>query len=263
MSRRAVRVGRVTSQAHTDAQAAAARAGDEAAFAGLVEHHRRELQVHCYRMLGSVEEAEDMVQETLLRAWRPPRRRAVLIMRDVLGWPARQVAEHLGVSEASVTSSLHRARTTLRERLPDRTEDWSTNTGLTAAERAVVDRYMTAIERADLDAIADLVADDVRAAMPPWTLWLTGRTALLAMLTASWDTNSPDYVGELRMVPIRANGQPAGAGYVRRPGDDTYRAFSIGILQIDNGRITEMTSFHDPALFATFRLPATLSAGRP
>ena len=340
---------------------AAARAGDEAAFARLVERHRRELRVHCYRMVASAEEAEDLVQETFLRAWRhiggfegrstlrawlyriatnacldaldgrarrvlpqdlepgttaagfgsvemvartdipwlqplpdslwepaadrdeepdavavrretielafiaalqylPPRRRAVLVLRDVLGWPARQTAEHLDLTEAAVTSALHRARSTLRERLPERRADWAPATGPTAEERAVVDRYMAAVERADLVALADLLAEDVRAAMPPWTLWLTGRETLIEWLTESWDPASPDHVGQFRMLALRANGQPAGASYVRAVGDDVYRAFAIGVLRIEGGRIAEMTAFHDPALFPVFGLPPTFPA---
>ena len=264
----------------------AARAGDEAAFARLDERHRRELRVHCYRMVGSVDEAEDLVQETFLRAWRhiggfegrstlrawlyriatnacldaldgrarrvlpqdlapattdplagavemvartdipwlqplpdrlweptadrahepdavavtretielafiaalqhlPHRRRAVLILRDVLGWPARQTAEHLGLTEPAVTSALHRARSTMREQLPERRADWAAAIEPTAEERTMVDRWMAALERADLTAVADLLAEDVRAAMPPWTLWLAGRSAVMAMLAAS------------------------------------------------------------------------------
>ena len=346
-----------------DPVVAAARAGDEAAFARVVERHRRELRVHCYRMVGSVEEAEDLVQETFLRAWRhiggfegrstlrawlyriatnacldsldgrarrvlpqdlepattgtrigavemvartdvawlqpfpdrlwepaadrdeepdavavtretielafiaalqhlPPRPRAVLILRDVLGWPARQTAEQLGLTEAAATSALHRARSTLRERLPERRADWAPATEPTAEERAVVRRYMEAVERADLTAVADLLAEDVRAAMPPWTLWLAGRPALMAALTESWDPRSRDYVGRFRMVATRANGQPAVAAYVRAPVEATtgYRAFAIGVVRIEGGRIAEMVAFHDTALFAAFGLPECLPA---
>jgi RNA polymerase sigma-70 factor, ECF subfamily len=348
-----------------DPVVAEARAGDEAAFARLVERHRRELRVHCYRMVGSVDEAEDLVQETFLRAWRhiggfegrstlrawlyriatnacldaldgrarrvlpqdlepattglragptemvartdipwlqpfpdrlwepaadrddepdavavtretielafiaalqhlPPRRRAVLILRDVLGWSARQTADHLGLSEASVTSALHRARTTLRERLPERV-DWTPATEPTAEERAVVRRYMAAIEGVDLAAVADLLAEDVRAAMPPWTLWLAGRPAVMAALTESWDSRSPNYVGRFRMLPTRANAQPAVAAYLRAPGDaaDVHRAFGIGVVRIEGGRIAEMVTFHDPALFPAFGLPAALPERSP
>jgi RNA polymerase sigma-70 factor (ECF subfamily) len=188
----------------------------------------------------------------------PPRRRAVLILRDVLGWPARLAAEHLDMSEASVTSALHRARSTLRDRMPERRADWAPATGPTAEERAVVDRYMAAVERADLTAVADLLAEDVRAAMPPWTLWLGGRPALMAALTESWDPASPDYVGRFRMLPVRANGQPAAASYVRAPGDDTYRAFALGVVRVEDGRIAELVAFHDPALFPAFDLPPTV-----
>ena len=349
-----------------DPVVAAARAGDEAAFARLVERHRRELRVHCYRMVGSVDEAEDLVQETFLRAWRhiggfegrstlrawlyriatnacldaldgpgpagaaqdlgpattgapgagpsrwspgptspgcsrsptacgsrpptattsptpspsrretielafvaalqhlPPRRRAVLILRDVLGWPARQTAEHLGLTEAAVTSALHRARSTLRERLPERRADWAPATEPTAEERAVVRRYMAAVERADLAAVADLLAEDVRATMPPWTLWFAGRPPWSPALTASWDPGSPDHVGRFRMVATRANGQPAVAAYVRAPGGRrpaTGRS-RVGVLRIEGGRITEMVAFHDTGAVPAFGLPET-AAGRP
>ena len=343
----------------------ATRAGDEPMrVARLVERHRRELRVHCYRMLGSIDEAEDMVQETFLRAWRhiggfegrstlrawlyrivtnacldalggrarrvlpqdleppttaagapfgsaqgraamvartdlpwlqplpdrlwepaadpdaepdavavtretielafiaalqhlPPRRRAVLVLRDVLGWPARQTAEHLGLSEAAVTSALHRARTTLRSRLPARRADWAPAAEPTAEERAVVRRYMAAVERADLATVADLLAEDVRTAMPPWTRWLAGRPAVLAALRETRDPRSPDHVGRFRRLEVRANGQPAVAGYLRAPGDPAgpYRAFAVGVLRVEAGRIAEIVTFHEPGLFAAFGLP--------
>jgi RNA polymerase sigma-70 factor, ECF subfamily len=191
----------------------------------------------------------------------PPRRRAVLVLRDVLGWPARQTAEHLGVSEASVTSALHRARSTLRERLGERRVDWARATEpLGRQERAVVDRYVAAVERADLAAVAHLLAEDIRATMPPWTLWLAGRRAVMAAFADSWDPRSPNYVGRFRMLPTRANGQPALATYLRGPSDDAHRAFAIGVLRIEGGRIAEIVAFHDPALFPMFGLPATAPA---
>jgi RNA polymerase sigma-70 factor (ECF subfamily) len=191
-----------------------------------------------------------------------PRRRAVLVLRDVLGWPARETAEHLGMTPASVTSALHRARSTLRQRLPERRADWAPASEPTAEERAVVGRYMAAVERADLAAVADLLAEDVHAAMPPWTLWFAGRAAVMAGLTESWDPRSPDYVGRFRMVATRANGQPAVATYVLAPGDDTHRhrAFAIGVLRIEGSRIAEIVAFHEPALFQAFGLPPELPA---
>ncbi|MGH9186832.1 MAG: RNA polymerase subunit sigma-70 [Acidimicrobiales bacterium] len=280
---------------------AAARAGEKSAFAALVERHRRELRVHCYRMLGSLEEAEDLVQETFLRAWRhfggfagrstvrawlyriatnagldaldgrtrrvlphhlappsdpsvglpprtditwlqpfpdrlwepaapsrdepdavvvtretiglaflaaiqhlPPAQRAVLILRDVLGWPAKEVAARLEVSVASVNSALHRARATLRDQLPDHHLAW-TPTAPTDEEEAVLRRYMDALERADLAAVAELLAEDVRTTMPPWPMWFRGRDAVMTALTSSWDPDSPGYVGRFRTVATRAH----------------------------------------------------------
>ncbi|MFF3436999.1 sigma-70 family RNA polymerase sigma factor [Streptosporangium sp. NPDC002721] len=341
-----------------DATVEAARAGDESAFAALVERHRGELRVHCYRMLGSFDEAEDLTQETFLRAWKglggfegrstfrawlyriatnacldvldgrahhrvlprhlagpsdpgaalappadiawlqpfpdrllrepsapseaepdsvvvtretielaflaalqhlPPRQRAALILRDVLGWPARRVAALLDGSVASVNSALQRARTTLREHLPERRLDWAPSAEPTERERAVLRRYMDAMERADLTAVADLLAEDVRTEMPPWPTWFRGRDAVVAALAASWDTGSPDHVGRFRMLPVRANRQPAVATYVRRPGEPAYRAFGISALRIEDDRIAEAVAFHDPGLFAAFSLPMTLS----
>ena len=335
-----------------DAVVAAARAGDEAAFAALVERHRRELRVHCYRMLGSYDEAEDLVQETFLRAWKglggfagrsslrawlyriatnacldhldgrdrrvlpsdlappahpgegrpprtdiawlqpfpdrlwepvapgdaepdavavrretielaflaaiqhlPPRQRAVLILRDVLGWPARQTAEQLESSVASVNSALQRARATLREHLPERRLDWAPATEPTGRERAVLRRYMAAVERADLAAVAALLAEDVRTTMPPYPVWFRGREAVVAALAASWDAGSPHYVGRFRMVATRANGHPAAAVYLRAPGEEVFRAAAIAVLRVEGDRIAEITAFHEPGLVAAFGLP--------
>ncbi|MEV4753159.1 sigma-70 family RNA polymerase sigma factor [Streptosporangium amethystogenes subsp. fukuiense] len=333
---------------------AAARAGDESAFAALVERHRGELRVHCYRMLGSFDESEDLVQETFLRAWKgfggfegrstlrtwlyriatnacldaldgrarrvlphhlaapsdpstdlpprtdiawlqpfpdrlrepaapgeaepdavtvsretielaflaaiqhlPPRQRAVLILRDVLGWPAGQTAALLEGSVASVNSALQRARATLREHLPERRLDWAA-TEPTERERAVLRRYMDALERADLAAVADLLAAEVRATMPPYPMWFRGRDAVMATLAASWDPGLPEYVGRFRMVETRANGWPAAAAYVQGPDEHVHRAAAIGVLRIEDGLIVELTAFHDPGLFAAFALPMTL-----
>jgi RNA polymerase sigma-70 factor, ECF subfamily len=331
---------------------------DDREFAALVERHRGELRVHCYRMLGSFTEAEDLVQETFLRAWKnlagfegrssvrtwlyriatnacldalsgrarrvlppelrppsaptvdlpprtdipwlqpfpdrlwepvsgdaepdaavvtretielaflaaiqhlPPRQRAVLIMRDVLGWPAKQTAAVLDVSVPSVTSALHRARSTLKEHLPARRLDWTsaTSTEPTEQERATLQRYMDAMERADLAAVAALLAEEVRAAMPPWPMWFRGRSAVVASLEASWDASSPHYVGRFRMLPMVANGQPAVATYVRRADSGPYGPFGISVLSIEGGLITDMTAFHDLGLFPAFGLPARVDA---
>ena len=335
---------------------AAARAGDESAFTTLVHRHRAELRVHCYRMLGSVEEAEDLVQETFLRAWAhladfqgrssvrawlyriatnacldvldgrarrvlphhlagpseptaaqpartdvpwlqpfpdrlrepvaphdsqpesvavaretlelaflaalqhlPPRQRAVLILRDVLGWPSQQIASLLETSSASVNSALQRARGTLRTQLPERRLDWAPAGPPTERERAVLRRYMDAMERADLTAMAELLAEDVRTTMPPWPMWFRGRDAVLTALSISWDPGSPHYVGRFRTVATGANGQPAVAAYRCGPGESGWRPFAIAVLRIERDRIAEATAFHDPGLFRLFGLPEELA----
>lgn len=339
---------------------AAARAGDASAFATLVRRYQGELRVHCYRMLGSFDESEEVVQETFLRAWKglagfegrstvrawlyriatnaclnvldsrgrrvlphhveppsdperarpprtdiawlqpfpdrlwepvapsadepdvavvgretielaflaaiqhlPPRQRAVLILRDVLGWPAKDIAGLLDGSVASVNSASQRARATLRELLPARRQDWASSREPTQQERAVLRRYMDAIERADLAAMAELLAGEVRATMPPYPMWFAGRDANLAALAAGWDTDSPAYVGRLRMMPVGANRQPAAAAYVRGAGESAYRPFAIVVLRIEDVHIVELTAFHEPGLFPAFALPTELpAAGR-
>jgi RNA polymerase sigma-70 factor (ECF subfamily) len=309
---------------------------DESAFGDLVEPYRRELRAHCYRMLGSFDEAEDLVQETFLRAWRkldglrdpsavrpwlyriatnacldaldgsarralphdvgadteiawlqpypdpadvtvsretielaflaaiqhlPPRQRAALILRDVLDFPAAQTADLLDASVASTNSALQRARATLRERLPEHRLDWAPSAPPSEAELAVLRRYMAAMERADLAAVAALLAEDVRATMPPFLEWFSDRAGVMAALTTSWDPASPNYVGRFRTVLTRANGHPSVASYTRRADDAEFRAFALSVIRVDDGRITEMTAFHDAGLFPAFGLPMSLPAG--
>jgi RNA polymerase sigma-70 factor (ECF subfamily) len=122
----------------------------------------------------------------------------------------------------------------------------------------VLRRYMGAMERADLAAVAELLAEEVRATMPPWPMWFQGREAVVASLAASWDTGSPDYVGRFRLLATRANGQPAVAAYVRRPGSVDYLPFAVGVLRIEHGQVAELTAFHDLDLFPAFGLPPVL-----
>ncbi|KAA2255909.1 sigma-70 family RNA polymerase sigma factor [Solihabitans fulvus] len=322
---------------------AAARAGDESAFGGLVERYRRELQVHCYRMLGSFEESEDLVQETFLRAWRkresfqgratfrawlyriatnacldfldqhprhpvrhdavteipwlqpypdrllepivsgeaepdnavvaretielafliavqhlPPGQRAVLILRDVLGWSAKDTAALLEVSVASVKSALQRARPTLKQHLPQRRLDWAPSTAPTQEERALLQRFMDAHERADTAAFAALLSEGVRLTMPPYPFWFVGRQAVVNFSEHAFGPDSPLYQGHWRSVLTRANRRPAIAGYVRLPGDSGYRAQALTVLRIEDGMISEITAF-EPRLFPAFGLPLELS----
>jgi RNA polymerase sigma-70 factor (TIGR02960 family) len=319
-----------------DAVVAAARAGDEAAFAALVDRHRRELHVHCYRMLGSFEEAEDLVQETFLRAWRrrdsvqdgpglrawlyriatnacldelrrnrrrvaslhsfaevpwlqpypdrlldemapsdsqpdtvvvaretieltflaviqllPPRQRAVLLLRDVLGWPAAATAAALDTSVAAANSALQRARATLRARLPGRPSEWS-GPEPSDQERALLEAFIDAHERADAAAAASLAREDIRITMPPHP-WCYEGLASIAPLLEQGLTEPGDW----RLLPTGANRQPAAASYLRARGDSEFRAFKLDVLRVQGGAIAEITTF-DARLFPQFGLPPTL-----
>jgi RNA polymerase sigma-70 factor (TIGR02960 family) len=310
----------------------------ETDFAAKAERHRREIHVHCYRMLGSFDEAEDLVQETMLRAWRhrddlerdewfrawlykiatnacldsikrsdrrvaslgsfkdipwlqpypdrlladlappdeepdaalvgretieltflaviqllPPSQRAVIILRDVLDWPASEAAALLDMNVAAVNSAHQRARATLRKHLPpgDR-EDW-TSPDVTATERELLDGFMDTHMRGDAAGALELIADDIRVTMPPHPLLYEGRAAIAPLMAQALDGS----MGEWRLVPIAANRMPAAASYLRAPGDDTFRAFKIDVLRIRGDRIAEITTFM-PHLFAQFGLAGTL-----
>ncbi len=322
----------------------------ESGFAAALESHRRELQVHCYRMLGSFEESEDLVQETFLRAWRkrasfhggsfrawlyriatnacldvlrrrpsrvtppevgaagdpdvppappvdlpwlqpypdrllepiaaseeepgevvvaretielaflaaiqhlPPRQRAVLILRDTLGWSAKDTASLLEASLDSVTSALQRARATLRDRLPERRTDWARPTAPTEEERELLRRYVAAHERADAEVLAELLREDARLTMPPIPTWYDGREAIMTAQRQGWD---PEF-GQLRGLVTAANTQPAAAHYLRRPGENEYRALALDVLRLEAGRVAEITTFVSPELFPAFGLPPAL-----
>jgi RNA polymerase sigma-70 factor (TIGR02960 family) len=324
------------------------RSGDAGAFAQLVEPHRRELRVHCYRMVASYEDAQDLVQETFLRAWRrretfegraplrawlyriatnacldfldrrparahlsvpddprqtevpwlqpapdrmvvatpdhdepgevavtretielaflvavqhlPPRQRAVLILRDVLGWSARDAASLLETTVASANSALQRARTTMRTHLPAARVDWTPTAEPSRREQVLVQRYMEAIDHTDVDALKALFHEELRFAMPPDPgVWI-GRDACVQ----SWvdgGLGSPGF-GELRTRATTANLQPAVANYVRGPGDSRFRLFAIDVLTIRDGLITEVIAFGGDAL-APFDLPRFLDDEAP
>ncbi|MFJ1600677.1 RNA polymerase subunit sigma-70 [Streptomyces sp. NPDC088261] len=324
----------------------------EAAFTALTEEYRRELRAHCYRLLGSYDEAEDLTQEAFLRAWRawetsgaiehprawlykiathvcldflrkhhrrpttydpvpgldsgdgpppprlpwlqpfpddqlpdtpapqhepdiqavasetlellfltaiqrlPARQRAAVILRDVAGWSAQETADLLGSSLASANSAVQRGRSALRAALPERREDWSAAEP-TAEDVALLERYMDASARADIDAMVALVREDAVLTMPPNPFWFTTRDALFAFVRPNLDPASPLYAGHWRHVPVHANGQLAVAGYLRRPGTSVHRAQVIDVLRVAGGGIAEITTF-EPHLFASFGLPMTL-----
>ncbi len=189
----------------------------------------------------------------------PPRQRAVLILRDVLGWSADETAAALGSSVASVKSALQRARSTLGKRLPRHREEWAPSTPVTAQERALLQRFIDAHERVDTAAFARLLSADVRLTMPPLPFWFCGREAVTGFADHVFGPDSPLYRAQWRGVPTRANRQPAVAGYVRPPGEDEYRAQVLDVLRVEDGRIVEITAF-GPHLFPAFDLPMTLSS---
>ena len=307
----------------------------EPEFSGMAQRHRRELHVHCYRMLGSFEDAEDTVQETFLRAWRrretfegrstfkawlyriatnacldqlaktrpepatggevqwlqpypdalldelpaadspenaavaretielayvvavqhlAPRPRAVLILRDVYGWPAKDVAELLGDSVNSVNSALQRARAGLREHLPAERQDW-TGDPQDAETRDLVRRYTEASVATDVDSIATLLRDDVRCSMPPTPGLYVGRDAVVS----NWLEDGFADMENLRTVETSANRQPAIAFYQLDERAGVYLPLTIDVLGISGDAIAEITTFHADQ-FPRFALPAHLPA---
>jgi RNA polymerase sigma-70 factor (ECF subfamily) len=324
---------------------AAATAGDESAFSELTERYRPELRVHCYRMLGSFEDSEDLTQETFLRAWRkrasfkgsssfrawlyriatnacldalerrprpapqaqaagqaaafeipwlqpypdrlleemsttdpepeaavvaketielaflvaiqhlPPRQRAVLILRDVLDWSARDAAAVLDGSVASVNSALQRARAALKKHLPERRLDWAPGSNASEEERALLRRYVEANDRADADAFVELMREDARFAMPPEPQLVVGRETIVA----AWKEGglgTGEY-RDFRSLLTRANMQPAVACYRRRPGASEYSPFLLDVLRIEDGLVVEILAFPS-TLFPAFDLPPRL-----
>lgn len=326
----------------------AALAGDDEAFSRLTEPYRWELQVHCYRMLGSLHDAEDLVQETYLRAWRgldgfagrstfrawlyristnacldtlgraprrpraqyvhggtvrskgiewlqpypdhllervapsheqpeamlvaketvelaflaaiqylTPKQRAILILRDVLGWSAKETASLLEISVASVNSALQRARPAIKRRLPADRTDWGSEETLTGEERELLRRYMDAGERSDVSAMVELLSEDARLTMPPLQDRFLGREAIRTFALEVFDPASDRFHGQWKYIPTRANRQPAVAAYVRMPGDPLYRPQVLIVMSTGGGRITDLVGF-PPNLFPAFELPEVL-----
>ncbi len=321
------------------AVAAAAAAGDEHAFGQLVDRHRRELHVHCYRMLGSFDEAEDLVQETFLRAWRsrdtfdggagfrawlyriatnacldairakdrrvptyhsyaevpwlqpypdrlldemapseeepdavvvaretielaylaviqllPPKQRAALILRDVLGWSAAETASLLDTSVAAANSALQRARATMQEHVSPREVASSSESTLTEDEQTVLAGFIDAHERGDFAASIALMREDIRVTMPPAPYCYQGRDAMQPLLERAF---AAETMGDWRLVPVSANRQPAAVSYLRRPGDSEFRAFKIDVLRVEDGMVAEVTTF-GPGRLGAYGVPEIL-----
>jgi RNA polymerase sigma-70 factor (TIGR02960 family) len=331
----------------TEQTLARARAGDEGAFRELTDPYRRELQLHVYRMVGSAQDAEDLLQETLLAAWRglehfqgrasvrawlyriatnrsldalrasrrrpedlqrmtevteptrrtepiwlepypdsllegipdeapgpearyetkeatalafivglqhvPPQQRAVLVLRDVLGFRAEEVAAMLETTEPSVNSLLRRARAAFQSRLPAAGRERAPlpNSKL---ERDVVGRFADAVEAGDIDGMIALLTDDAWVTMPP----------------EPWEYQGPNAIGvflrdrevrrgaPLRLVPTRANTQPAFGGYLPIPNGDIARPYAFFVLTLEGDRLSAITWFGDSSVFPHFGLPPML-----
>ncbi len=319
-------------------------------FTGLTGRFRGELLAHCYRMLGSAGEAEDLVQETYLRAWRSfdgfesrssvrtwlyriatnvcltaierrgrrplpsglggpsedpdapvapapevpwlqpfpgallagehedpaavavsragirlafvaalqylsARQRAVLILRDVLEWPAAEVADLLGTTTTAVNSGLRRARAQLAQALPAEEE---LAEPAEPDRRALLDRFAAAIESADVRGLAELLREDVALEMPPLLTWFTGRPTVARFVALHLLTEP----GRLRLIPVMANGQPAFAVYQREPGGG-YHAHAVLVLTVTRAGIARIVSFQNPGLFGSFGLPQEYRAAGP
>jgi RNA polymerase sigma-70 factor, ECF subfamily len=332
----AMATARTTPTAHERELLEAARDGDESAFSELVEPYRTELHAHCYRMLGSVHDAEDALQDALLRAWRalanfegrsslrtwlytiatnasldaisrrpkrvlpydhgpsieahdglglplaesvwveaypeegagladgfaapearyelresvelafvaalqhlPANQRAALILREVLGFSAQETADTMATSVASVNSALQRARQTVDERLPEQSQQATLRTLGDERLQKVVESYMDAMSRGDVDAVVDMLAEDAAWTMPPLGGWFTGREALTDFLRQG------PLSGEWRWrhVPARASGHAAVGSYSWYAPDRTFRPFALDVLTLDGDRLAGVTSF--------------------
>jgi RNA polymerase sigma-70 factor, ECF subfamily len=316
---------------------------DEAAYLQLVEAHRRELHAHCYRMLGSVQDAEDALQEALLRAWRglpnfegrsslrswlyriatnacltaierrpkrvlpiehgpavdpaseigrplvetvwvepypdegledfaapearydaresvelafiaalqhlPATQRAVLILREVLGFSAREVAEALDTTTASVNSALQRARAAVEDRTPQRSQQQTLRSLGDERVRELVERYVEAWERGDVDAVVAMLAQDATFSMPPQAEWFHGREAIAAFLPRG------PMAMRRRFLPARANAQPAFGTYRWVAAERRFVANAIHVLTLRDAAVADVTCFLTPEVFPAFGLP--------
>ncbi|RYU13858.1 RNA polymerase subunit sigma-70 [Nocardioides iriomotensis] len=172
----------------------------------------------------------------------PPRQRAALIAREVLGLPAAETARMLDTSVASANSALQRARTTMREHLPSHRGDWTARDP-SPAERELLDRFIDAHQRYDAEAALAIAATDIRVTMPPNPARIDGHEQLRPLLARAF---GPGRDGEWRLVPTAVNRMPAAASYLARPGDSAYRGFKLDVLRVEATpapRIAEITTF--------------------
>ena len=183
----------------------------------------------------------------------PPRQRAVLLARDVLGWSAAETATLLEMSVAAANSALQRARATLGDHLPERRLDWST-TSLSAEERDLLARFIEAHEAHDAEASAAMLREDARITMPPNPFLFEGRENIRRMLTTAFGVEE---MGDWRLVPTAANRMPAAGSYLREWKDTEFRAFKLDVIRMEGGQVAEVTTF-GPSLFPAFGLPLVL-----
>ena len=182
----------------------------------------------------------------------PARQRAVLILREVLGYPAAEVADMLDSSVDTVNSALKRARATLQRRIPPGGTTASSPTPASPAEQALVARFTRAYEAGDIDALVALLTDDVRVSMPPMPLEYLGRDAVAGFYTALMSANR-----EYHLVPTRANGQPAFGTYLRAPTDGIRHGTGLLVLTLAGDHISAVTRF-DNTVLPWFGLPRSL-----
>ncbi len=182
-----------------------------------------------------------------------PRQRAVLILRDLVSWPAAEVAGLLGTSVPAVNSALQRARATLRDQSPQGRLDWAPAAEPDAQQRRLLQRFIAAHEQADPEALIALLGDDVRLAISPQVGEWEGLRDVGDALRGGMNA-----LGRWRLLPIMANGQPGAAGYLRRPGQTAFLPFVLTVLRIEDGCLTDLAAFEQPSMFTAFGLPASL-----
>ncbi len=184
----------------------------------------------------------------------PPRQRAALLAREVLGLPAAETARLLETSVAATNSALQRARATMRDHLPSHRSDWAASEP-DPEEKRLLDSFIDAHERCDAEAAMAVATTDLRVTMPPYPWLYDGVVAVRPLLERAF---GPDRDGDWRLLPTGVNRMPAAASYLRRPGDTSYRGLKLDVLRVEGDRIAEITTF-GPEWFDALGLPADLS----